>query len=45
MGYDEERVILLLSCDQGDWDPGAFADPVSKDSPLFWPMIAVRDSN
>lgn len=27
MGYDEERVILLLSCDQGDWDPGAFADP------------------
>ena len=37
MGYDEEHVMVLLGCDQGDEDPGALADPISNDSPHSGP--------
>lgn len=33
MGYNEERIMLLLGCDHGDSDPGALADPICNDSP------------
>ena len=42
MGYDEERVMVLLGCDQGDGDPGALADPISNDSPRSGPWLLLE---
>lgn len=39
MGYNEERVMLLLGCDYGDGDPGALADPICNDSPYPGPRL------
>lgn len=42
MGYDEERVMLLLGCDHDDWDPGALADPICNDSPYPGPWLPLE---